>query len=178
MDNKDGKKMTSCQKVFETKWFSIEAVSYEDSKEEPYYRLSCGDAVVIIAVTPDKKIILVRQFRPAIGNYSLELPAGYIDEKESPEEAVKRELMEETGFACDSFTSLGSYEISPSRINNANHIFLGKGAKRISVSSDQKEKCAVVLATKDELNKLITEGKLVAIGVIGAYFLAQLKGFL
>ena len=118
--------MTSCQKVFETEWFSIDAVTYGDSNEKPYYRLSCGDAVVIIAVTPDKKILLVRQFRPAIGNYSLELPAGYIDEKESPEEAVKRELLEETGFVCDSLVSLGSYKTNSSRINSNYHLFLEK----------------------------------------------------
>lgn len=168
MDNKDSKKMTSCQKVFETEWFSFEAVSYGDSGEKPYYRFSCGDTVGIIAVTPDKKILLVRQFRPAIGDYSLEFPAGYIDEKESMEEAVKRELLEETGFVCDSFTSLGSYKTNPSRINSNFHLFFGKGAKRVSANSDQEEKCEVVWVAKDEF----------PVYAIGAYFLAKLKGFL
>lgn len=178
MNNKSGEKMTSCQKVFETEWFSIEAVSYGDSKEKPYYRLSCGDAVGVIAVTPDKKILLVNQFRPATGDYELAIPAGYVNDKESMEAAAKRELLEETGFVCDSFAFLGSYKANPSRINGNNHLFFGKDAKRVSANSDREEKCEVVLATKDEINKLIIEEKFSAIGAIGIYFLAQLKGFL
>ncbi len=51
MDSKDSKKMISCQKVFETEWFSLEAVSYDSLKKEPYYRLSSNDSVTIPSLT-------------------------------------------------------------------------------------------------------------------------------
>jgi len=179
MDNKNNGKPSSCQKVFETEWFSIDAISYGGtSDKKPYFRLSCGDAVGVLAITPEQKIILVRQFRPAIEDYSLELPAGYIDRKETKEEAVKRELKEETGFVCDSVVYLGSLMGCPSRINNTLHQFFGNNARRVSAGSDQEEKCEVVLVNKDEFKKLVTEKKLIASGAIATYFLAQLKGFL
>lgn len=171
------KKPISSKEVFKTKWFSIDALSYA-SKNEPYYRLSCDDSVGMIAVTPDQKIILVKQFRPAIGDNSIEFPAGYIDKNETIEEAVRREFREETGFACDSVTYLGNFKGCPARINSDCHLFFGKNAKRVSASTDKEEKCEVVLVSKDKLIKLINEGKFTAIGAIGGYFLAQLKGFL
>ena len=179
MDDKNNIKPNSCRKVFESPWFSIDEVLYNETfYEKPYFRLSCGDAVGILAVTPEQKIILVKQFRPAIGDYSLELPAGYIDDKETAEEAVKRELKEETGFVCDSVIHLGSLKGCPSRINNTLHQFFGNNARRVSAGSDQKEECEVVLVNKDEFKKLVIEEKLVASGAIATYFLAQLKGFL
>jgi 8-oxo-dGTP pyrophosphatase MutT (NUDIX family) len=178
VNNKNNKKINSCQKVFETKWFSVDAITYDSSKKEPYYRISSDDSVDILAVTPDQKIILVRQFRPALGVYSLELPAGYINEKESKEAAIQRELKEETGFVCDSISYVGSVRISASRLNSMHHQFFGKGAKKVSNCSDKKEKCKVILVTQDEFKKLIISGKFVNVSGIATYFLAQLKGFL
>lgn len=69
------------KKVFETEWFSIDAISYVSSNNKPYYRLSCNDSVSIIAKTTDEKIILVLQYRPAIEDFTLELPSGYVDKR-------------------------------------------------------------------------------------------------
>ena len=79
------------QKIWETEWFSIEAVPNQSSSDRPYFRLSMNDSVEIMAVTPEKKIILVRQFRPALGISMLELPAGLVDPGELCEEAIIRE---------------------------------------------------------------------------------------
>lgn len=160
--------------VFETEWFSIEEVPYN---ERPYYRLSCNDSVEILAVTNDKKIILVRQFRPALGMHMLELPAGYIDETESKESAVERELREETGFICDSTAFLGSFKIKSSRINNTLNFFYGKGAKLVDINKN-KEKTEVVLVTFDEFEELIIKGEFIEVAGFSIYFLAKLKGFI
>lgn len=171
------KKPISSKEVFKTKWFSVDAVSY-DAGKEPYYRLSCVDSVGMVAVTPDQKIILVKQFRPAIGDYSMEFPAGYMGKNELPEKAVKREFKEETGFVCDSVTYMGSFKGCPARINSSYHLFFGKNAKRVSASTDEEEKCEVILIPKNKFLKMINEGKFTAIGAIGSYFFAQLKGFI
>jgi len=175
---KAGKKMTSCKEVFKTEWFSIEAVSYNDSNEKPYYRLSCDDSVGILAVTSDQKIILVRQFRPAIGMHPLELPSGYLDKKESMEDAIKRELLEETGFVCDSVTYVGPLQVCLSRIDSTHHIFFGKGAKKISAIMDKKEIEEINLVTQDEFEKLIIEKKFLTSSGIATYYLAKIKGLL
>ena len=121
----------SFHKIFETEWFSLEATSDKFSDNQPYYRLSCKeDAAEILAVTDRNKIILVRQFRPAVGIYTLEFPAGYVGKSESNKEAIKRELEEETGFVCDSVIPMGSFKLFSSRANFTNHLFLEKGLKQ------------------------------------------------
>ena len=170
--------LEGAEKVFETEWFSIDAVHYESSAKKPYYRLSCDDSVEILAVTKHREIVLIRQFRPAVGISMLELPAGHIDGRESPEEAVQRELREETGYVCSSVIYLGPFKISPSRINNTLHLFFGRDAK----VSDEKDKGAssteVVLITPEEFKKLISDGKFLEIAGIATYCLAQIAGLI
>ncbi|MBI4180942.1 MAG: NUDIX hydrolase [Chloroflexi bacterium] len=166
------------QKIWETEWFSIEAVPNQSSSGRPYFRLSMNDSVEVIAVTPDKKIILVRQFRPALGISMLELPAGHVDTGESREEAIIRELREETGYVCDETTCLGSFRIAPSRINNTLHFFFGKGARTMDVKGERGRETEVVLVTEDEFNKLILDGKFLEVAGVASYFLSRLKGFL
>lgn len=169
------------QKVFETEWFSLEATSDKFSGDQPYYRLFCKeDSAEILAVTDKQKIILVRQFRPAVGIHTLEFPAGYVGKNESSKTAIKRELEEETGFVCDSIVCIGTLKVFPSRVSSTNHIFFGKGAK-IKTKKNIKNRetdIEVVLIAPDEFEKLIIEGKFVAQEGLGVYLLAKLKGFL
>lgn len=170
--------LSQIQKVFETEWFSIDAVPYQCPSNRPYFRLSMDDSVEIMAVTPHKKIILVRQFRPALGISMLELPAGLADTGESCEEAIIRELEEETGYVCDSVTYMGSFKIAPSRINNTLHFFFGKGARAMDVKRERDREIEVVLVAQDEFNKLILDGEFLEVAGLAAYFLSKLQGFL
>lgn len=164
-------------KVFETKWFSIEATSDNFSNNKPYYRMSCNDSVGILAVTTEQKIILVRQFRPALGIYTLEFPAGYVDKKELARDAIKRELREETGFVCDSVIFMGSFQLVPSRMNHTSHVFFGKGAKAIDVNK-REEEIEVILVTEDKFKRLITDGQFVETAGLATYLLSKLQRFL
>ena len=71
-----------------------------DAAEETYYAIAQPDYVAVLAVTPDQRVLLVRQYRPAIERFSLELPAGIVDPDEDPLETAKRELLEETLSYC------------------------------------------------------------------------------
>lgn len=164
--------------VFKTEWFSIDAVPYGTEGERPYYRLSCGDSVSIIARTEGGQIILIRQYRPAIGDFTLEPPSGYVDDGESSEEAVKRELLEETGFTCRSVELLGSLRICPSRINNRLHVFFGRDAKRTGGVATEDTNTELVLVTPDEFKKMILDGKYTEVAGIAMFYLAQARGYL
>lgn len=164
-------------KVFQTRWFAIEATTEAYSNSEPYYRLSCSDSAVILGVTRDKRIILVRQFRPALGVYTLEFPSGYINDGESRVDAAEREFAEETGFVCDSMTYIGSFTVAPSRINTMLHFFLGKDAESVGEEKAEKE-IEVVLVTEDKLKQLISDGLLLEVAGSAIYLAARLKGLL
>lgn len=166
------------QKVFETEWFSIDAIPYESPNKKPYYRLSCNDSVCIIAKTVDNKLILVRQYRPAIGEFTLEFPSGYVDEGESAEEAIKREFTEETGFVCESVSCMGSLRIAPSRLNNTVHVFFGEEARRCGEKGHQDKGIELLLVPQGEFKKLIVDGAYLETGGMAMYLLAHLKGYL
>lgn len=169
---------SSNKKVFETEWFTIEAIPYESLNNKPYYRLSCNDSVSIIAKTTEGKIILVRQYRTAIEDFTLEMPSGYIDEGESPEDAIKRELKEETRYVCDSVAHISSLKICPSRINNTHYVFFGKDARLTETKENEKNKIELVLVTQEELNRLILTNEFVESSGMAVFLLAQLRGYL
>ncbi|MBW7961888.1 NUDIX hydrolase [Bradyrhizobium sp. BR 10261] len=88
-----------------------------DGPEETYYAIAQPDYVAVLAVTPDSRVPLVRQYRPAIQRFSLELPAGIVDPDEDPLETARRELLEETGYHTVSIERIGQCATCSSRIS-------------------------------------------------------------
>src|SRR5579872_3649919 len=76
---------------------------------ERYFVRESRGFVVIFALTPDRRVVLVRQYKHGIGRVVLELPAGAIDPGETPMETARRELSEETGYEADSMEQVRSF---------------------------------------------------------------------
>jgi ADP-ribose pyrophosphatase len=81
-------------------------------------------SVVLLPVTRDKTLLLVRQYRYAVNAHVLEVPAGTIDDGEVPEEAARRELAEETGYVPGRLEKLAEYYPSPGFLDELMHVFL------------------------------------------------------
>ena len=90
------------------------------------------DWVDVIALTEDHNIVLVDQFRHAVRQVRTEFPAGTVDGDESPLEAIRRELREETGYASEEWRLLGTAPVCPAVQNNRIHSFLALGARRVA----------------------------------------------
>jgi ADP-ribose pyrophosphatase len=147
--------------VFETEWFDVEQVDYEhlDSfRGKPYYRINSPDGVIVLAMTRVDEIVLVRQFRPALNKYTLELPAGSIDPGETLEQAVAREFHEETGYVCSELAYLGTGRIMMNRHNCRLSAFYGKGAER-EPHFESQENTEVILVSPAEFRSLVISGQ-------------------
>lgn len=99
-------------------------VEFDPSRErEVYHCLSQPDYIAILAQTRSGLIPLVRQFRPAVETYTWELPAGLLEDGESPTDACRRELKEEAGIIAEQLVYLGSYYADTGRLENRIHAF-------------------------------------------------------
>ena len=97
---------------------------------ETYHCLTQDDYVGVFAVTTDGFVPLVRQYRPAVEEYTWEFPAGTVDASETPEEAARRELVEETGLQVDQLVSVGRYWADTGRLQVRSHAFFARVSRR------------------------------------------------
>ena len=94
-----------------------------ESTEQTYYSIKPSDYVAILARTPEDKIIIVRQYRPAIEDYVYELPSGHMEKGETPEQAIIRELKEETNCTARKVILLGENYPDTGRLENRQWAF-------------------------------------------------------
>ena len=106
--------------------FNVVQKRYQREDGKIYIRdcVNPGEAVIILAINDKKEVVLEKQLREAIGKVNLELPAGMIDKGETPEEAAKRELEEETGFIANKLELLKTVYTTSGYSSEIIHIFL------------------------------------------------------
>jgi ADP-ribose pyrophosphatase len=115
------------QVVFATPWFELVA-KHPAGYDRPHYSIRASDYVMVIAVTAEGRLLLVRQFRPAVGATTLEFPSGHVDPRETPMEAARRELLEETGHVAAELEPLGRLAPDTGRLGNRLWCYYAGGA--------------------------------------------------
>lgn len=131
------------------------------------------DIALVCAVTRDRKIVFVRQYRHGVGEILLELPAGRFDRAiEKAEVAAARELTEETGYVAQQLTPLAMLYDNPVKDTNRIHLFFARDVELISEQNlDRTEEIEVVLVPIEEIEGKIKSGEICVSGTVTALFL-------
>jgi len=148
--------------IIKDQWISLRADTCRKPNGNiitPYYVLEYPDWVDIVALTPNNELILVKQYRHGLGIDTIGLPCGTVDPGETPLEAAKRELAEETGYQGEDYILTGKVSANPANHSNLNHCFLVKDIQLDpDVEKDPHEDLEVFFVPLDEVVDMIQQG--------------------
>lgn len=152
------------------------AVSPRTGKTHEFYILESQPWVNVIPLTPDKEVVLIRQYRHGIKDMTLEVPGGLVEEEDRPESAALRELREETGYVGSKAHYLGQFHPNPAIQNNLCYTYLVPKVSKISQQDlDEKEDIEVVLKPLTAIPDLIKQRWISHSLVMCAFFLYFLQ---
>lgn len=114
----------------------------------------------ILPLHDDGSVTLIRQLRPAIGDFLMEIPAGRLSKGEDPALCAARELLEETGLTAAALTSLGMLHPSPGVFDEVIHLYLATGLSQGAAQPEDYEEISCQTLHFDEALKLAEEGKI------------------
>ncbi len=159
-------KILSSEYLFNDRWFKVRkdvCESPEGKIIDPYYVYEFPTWVGVVPVTENAEVVMVKQYRHALGEVCIEIPGGCVDDTDTSfEEAAAREVREETGYSFSSFEYLGRISANPSTNTNLLHMFLARGGVKTGEQNlDHNEEIEVQLLSIAELKDLIRENKIV-----------------
>ena len=127
-----------------------------------FYTVGIHDAASVAAVVNDK-ILLIKEYRCACKEMSIECPAGMVESGEEPLIAAKRELLEETGYESDNWIFLGPTFESTSKLTNTMYLYIAEDCVKVSNQKlDNTESIEVMEVTLDEAVQMVMDGRIKA----------------
>jgi len=170
-----GEKTLSSQLIYEGRVvrLRVDTVQVSSGRETKREIVEHDDCVAIIAIDAEDNVLLVKQFRKPIEKELLEIPAGGIDPGESPEEAVKREMREETGYLPRKVAPLGGFYSAPGYATEYLYLYLATDLIPSQLFAEDTEGISLVRAAPEEIPELISSG-----GICDAKSIAGLLTYL
>lgn len=165
--------------VFRGRRFSVEKRSYR-YKDSVFERevVVFPESVVILPILDDDRVVLIKQYRPAINDYIYEAPAGVVESSESVRETAYRELIEETGYKPGELIEIGYYYTTPGYSTEKMYFFIARKLEYVGIRPEKYEIIEpVVFEIKDLINMIrnnvINDLKTV---MIILYYITMYKG--
>ena len=171
-------KRTSSKQIADCRVFRVREDFCERSSDNTtgtFFVIENPDWVNVIALTKEKKVVLIEQFRHGTGEITLEIPGGMMDTGESPETAAQRELAEETGYTSETFISLGKSRPNPALQNNWIYHYLAVDCEKTTETSfDEHESIVAKLVGFNKIPELISTEQITNSLVLTAFYMLSI----
>jgi ADP-ribose pyrophosphatase len=137
---------------------SLDEVLLRNGMEGKRIKIDHPEAAAIIPFVSKEEILMVRQFRYALGKETLEIPAGKLDPGEKPEQCVRRELLEETGYEAEQVQFILTYAPAIGYSNELIHLFSGHHLRKVRGGFDEREISSVENISLSQLRDMVKKG--------------------
>jgi 8-oxo-dGTP pyrophosphatase MutT (NUDIX family) len=149
----------SAELVYDAKVFRVHRHVRRDPRHDrtaEFHVLECVDWVNVVPVTGDGRVLLIEQFRHGVREVTIEVPGGMVDRGETPREAARRELLEETGYAPKRLERIGRIHPNPAILTNVCHTYLARDIEKVRAPSlDGNEDIRVRLVPTGDAERLV-----------------------
>ncbi len=133
----------------------VDQVRWEDGKTATREVIEHRGASAIVPIIHENNVVLVRQYRYAVGTELLEVPAGVIEQGETPEECATRELDEEIGYRCNDIEKIMEFFPAPGSSTEKIHVYLAKGLTKTEMRTEEDERINVdIMPIETALEKI------------------------
>ncbi len=155
-------KTLSSQKVYDGRAVKlrVDTVQKPNGKTTTREIVEHSDCVAVVVLDSKDRVILVRQYRKAVGKALLEIPAGSIDPGEQPINCVRRELQEETGYLPNKIDRLGGFYSAPGYCTEYLHLYLATHLIPSRREAEDTEEIEVVRVPLSQIPDLIASGEI------------------
>jgi ADP-ribose pyrophosphatase len=155
-------KTLSSQQIYQGRAVNVRVDTVEKASGKRTTRdvVEHPDCVAVVVLDEQGNVLLVRQFRHAVGKFLLEIPAGGIDPGEEPIDSVRRELQEEIGYFPHKIENLGGFYSVPGYGTEYLHCFVATDLVPSRLVAEDTEDIELVRVSRDDIPRLITSGEI------------------
>jgi 8-oxo-dGDP phosphatase len=162
--------------VLENDWIKVrsdDCLTEGGHEIKPFFVLEYSDWVNVVAITRDRDVVLVRQYRHGLGETTLGLPAGVLEKADAdPVAGAARELLEETGYCSDDMRLVATLSPNAATHSNRIHVVVARDAYLVQEpTQDPTEEIEVVLATIGDATRQALDGRMMQVAHVAAIIL-------